>query len=178
MIITYGIYIPFLLMYYKHIRNLFLNLKNNLLFSLKKVFNKFFYALNPEFKFLNNLSSLEYNSIDKKSIKCLLWMSNCEQIIWNIPFSISVKDSNWRYLWLSDYLLESLWQGLEVFFGKTDDEVDFKVLSKHSKLCSEKKDLNFWIIEYQLKIENKNGNYKYLLMREKPIIDEIWLWLF
>lgn len=161
-------------MNYKSIKDLFLLPKNIILLTIKKLVNKVFYVLNPEFKFVRNLTNCGSNSIDNKSIKCLLWMSNCEQIVWNIPFSITVKDKEGRYIRLSEYLLDSLWKWIESFFGKTDEEIEFKVLSKYWKLCSEKKEINFWAIEYQLMIENKNGKNQYLLMREKSIYDIKW----
>lgn len=161
-------------MNYKSIKDLFLLPKNIILLTIKKLVNKVFFVLNPEFQFFRDLSSIEYKHTDKKSIKCLLWMSNCEQIVGNIPFSITVKDKEWRYLRLSEYLLDSLWKWIEWFIGKTDEEIAFKVLSKYWKLCSDKKEINFWVIEYQLKIENKNGKSQYLLMREKQIYDVNW----
>ncbi|MEF2175802.1 MAG: diguanylate cyclase [Candidatus Absconditabacteria bacterium] len=158
-------------MNYKSIKDLFLLPKNIILLTIKKLVNKVFYVLNPEFKFVRNLTNCGSNSIDNKSIKCLLGMSNCEQIVGNIPFSITVKDKEGRYIRLSEYLLDSLGKGIESFFGKTDEEIEFKVLSKYGKLCSEKKEINFGAIEYQLMIENKNGKNQYLLMREKSIYD-------
>lgn len=165
--------------------------------GVKKVVNKLFWLLNPDLKtiieeqekykwihldvqknvFTDSNIDLRIKNIEateEKLFKTMVELFQKERFINNVPSAITVKDKHWRYVWVSDYLVSRMWLDLNEIVGKTDDEIDFFMATKKWEIITWIKDIWFWVVEYQIKLEKNKWQYQYILMREKKVDDSTW----
>lgn len=163
----------------------------------KKVVNKLFCMLNPDLKTIleeqenfkgsqldiqkniftdSNIDSRikKIEASEERLFNTMVELFQKERFINNVPSAITVKDKAWRYVWVSDYLVSRMWLDLNEIVGKTDDEIDFFMATKRWEIITDIKDIWFWVVEYQIKLEKNKWKYQYILMREKQVDETSW----